>query len=69
LNLNSRSLVHLRPHPEDLPPLLRYRAGQLVQAAMIEEMSAEQLKLREVVKPDIKPSLWASFSAKNWASS
>jgi hypothetical protein len=55
--------------PEDLPLLLRYRAGRIVQAAVIEEMDAHTLKLRDMPKPDIKPSLWTVFSAQNWASS
>jgi hypothetical protein len=55
--------------PEDLPLLLRYRSGQVVQAAVIEEMSADTLKLREQPKPNIKPSLWEQFATPNWARS
>jgi Thioredoxin len=53
--------------PDDLPLLLRYRAGQIVQAAVIEDMGTDTLKLRDVPKPELKPSLWDAFSAKNWA--
>jgi hypothetical protein len=55
--------------PEDLPLLLRYCAGHIVQAAVIEDVAAHTLKLRDVPKPDIKPTLWTVFLAQNWASS
>jgi hypothetical protein len=54
--------------PVDLPLLLRYRNGQLIQASVIEELSAASLRLRDVTKPGLKPSLWEVFCAKNWAS-
>ncbi len=56
--------------PEDLPLLLRWRAGQLVQAAvlegiLLEQQPAEQLRLLQL--PADAPELWRVFSAAGWA--
>jgi hypothetical protein len=55
--------------PEDLPLLPLYRAGRMVQTTVIEEMDAHSLELRDVPKPDIKPTLWTVFWTLNWAGS
>lgn len=59
--------------PEDLPLLLRWRAGQLVQVAVLEGIDPNPLAgnapdwLRALPIPADAPDLWAALSAQNWA--
>jgi hypothetical protein len=56
--------------PEDLPLLLRYRAGELVRAVVLEGVDTEpelRDRLREVPIPDVAPDLWRAFTNKDWA--
>lgn len=59
--------------PEDLPLLLRWRQGKLLQAAVLEAIdpatpsSSAVERLREVPIPADVPNLWAAFSTQDWA--
>jgi hypothetical protein len=58
--------------PEDLPLLLRYQRGVLVQAVVLEGVDAHsetevRERLREVPTPDDVPDLWRVFTSKDWA--
>jgi hypothetical protein len=59
--------------PDDLPLTLRWRAGQFLQAAVLESIEAGpdgQLlteRIREVPKPQDLPDLWAVFAQGSWA--
>jgi hypothetical protein len=59
--------------PDDLPLTLRWRAGQFLQAAVLESIEAGpdgQLlteHIRERPKPQDLPDLWAVFAQGSWA--
>ncbi len=56
--------------PEDLPLLLRWRAGQLIQAAVLEAIdpTAQPFeRLRDLPLPADAPPLWAAFAQADWA--
>ncbi|AGU47388.1 hypothetical protein VAPA_1c02580 [Variovorax paradoxus B4] len=53
--------------PEDLPLLLHFREGRLLECGIVEAFENAGWRLQPMNEPENLPSLWATFSMENWA--